>query len=88
MFIFVRMLRRILHVNFQKHNSGNYGGKKKDIENQIILKLVAKRDSEGAKTLGIIIKPNTIHAGSGTESRFVHTLLKMELRICDLAGVF
>jgi hypothetical protein len=44
---------------------------KNDIENQIVLKLVEKHDPEGARTLGIITKPDTLHAGSGTESRFV-----------------
>jgi hypothetical protein len=44
---------------------------KNDIENQIVLDLVEKHDPEGARTLGIITKPDTLHMGSGTEDRFV-----------------
>ena len=42
-----------------------------DKENQIVLKMVAKHDPEGRRTIGVITKPDTLSQDSPKERRFV-----------------
>ncbi|KAK2760304.1 hypothetical protein FQN54_002372 [Arachnomyces sp. PD_36] len=44
---------------------------KNDISNQIVLKMANETDVDGSRTLGVITKPDTLHAGSDSERRFV-----------------
>ena len=44
---------------------------KNDYANQIVTKFARDFDREGSRTLGIITKPDTLHAGSGSEKDFV-----------------
>lgn len=43
-----------------------------DIANQVILKWVRGADKTGTRTMGIITKPDTLYAGSGSEVSFVN----------------
>ncbi|KAI5841700.1 dynamin family protein-like protein [Tricharina praecox] len=45
---------------------------KNDYANQIVLKRAKEADPEGSRTLGIITKPDTLSAGSASESDFVN----------------
>jgi GTPase SAR1 family protein len=45
---------------------------KNDYANQIVLKRAKEADPEGIRTLGIITKPDTLPAGSGSEKDFVN----------------
>ncbi|KIW66260.1 hypothetical protein PV04_08459 [Phialophora macrospora] len=44
---------------------------KSDLVMQVITKLARETDPEGQRTLGIITKPDTLHAGSDSETLFV-----------------
>jgi GTPase SAR1 family protein len=44
---------------------------KSDLVMQVITKLARETDPEGQRTLGIITKPDTLHAGSDSEALFV-----------------
>jgi GTPase SAR1 family protein len=44
---------------------------KNDFANQIVTRYARQFDPEGHRTLGIITKPDTLHAGSDSESSFV-----------------
>jgi GTPase SAR1 family protein len=44
---------------------------KNDFANQIVTKYARELDPEGVRTLGIITKPDTLHAGSDSERSFV-----------------
>ena len=44
---------------------------KNDISNQIVLKMAREVDPNGSRTLGVITKPDTLHAGSNSELKFV-----------------
>ena len=44
---------------------------KNDISNQIVLKMAREVDPNGSRTLGVITKPDTLHAGSSSELKFV-----------------
>jgi GTPase SAR1 family protein len=44
---------------------------KNDFANQIVTKYARELDPEGLRTLGIITKPDTLHAGSDSEAIFV-----------------
>jgi len=44
---------------------------KNDFANQIVTKYARELDREGLRTLGIITKPDTLHAGSDSEASFV-----------------
>jgi hypothetical protein len=44
---------------------------KNDFANQIVLKLARDADPSGKRTLGIITKPDTLAAGSESETMFV-----------------
>jgi GTPase SAR1 family protein len=44
---------------------------KNDFANQIVTKYARELDPEGLRTLGIITKPDTLHAGSNSEAFFV-----------------
>ena len=44
---------------------------KNDYANQIVTQLARRVDPEGIRTLGIITKPDTLHAGSDSEKAFV-----------------
>ncbi len=43
---------------------------KNDYANQIVTKYARDFDKEGDRTLGIITKPDTLHAGSDSERQF------------------
>jgi len=45
---------------------------KNDYANQIVLKRAKEADPEGSRTLGIITKPDTLSAGSASETDFVN----------------
>jgi hypothetical protein len=44
---------------------------KSDFANQIVTRYARELDPEGSRTLGIITKPDTLHAGSESENSFV-----------------
>ena len=43
---------------------------KNDLNNQIVTKMARSIDPDGKRTLGIITKPDTLHAGSNSEKEF------------------
>ncbi|KAK7520952.1 dynamin family protein [Phyllosticta citriasiana] len=45
---------------------------KNDYANQIVTKLAREFDPQGTRTLGIITKPDTLHAGSESEKSFIN----------------
>jgi GTPase SAR1 family protein len=50
-----------------------------DAANQVILKRAKEHDPNGRRTLGIITKPDTLHAGSESEDAFITLALNMNI---------
>lgn len=52
---------------------------KNDYANQIVLKLAREVDPQGRRTMGLITKPDTLSAGSESESAFVNLARNMDI---------
>jgi GTPase SAR1 family protein len=52
---------------------------KNDVPNQIVLKLAREADPSGARTLGVITKPDTLIPGSDSEAHFVSLAKNQEV---------
>jgi GTPase SAR1 family protein len=53
---------------------------KNDFNNQIVTKYARELDPEGHRTLGIITKPDTLHAGSDSEASFVGIAMNKDVK--------
>lgn len=60
---------------------------KNDFANQVVLRLARETDPTGIRTLGVITKPDTLVAGSGSEARFA-SLAKNRRLNSALDGTF
>ncbi|EFX05112.1 dynamin family protein [Grosmannia clavigera kw1407] len=52
---------------------------KNDFANQIVLKLARAADPQGDRTMGVITKPDTLHAGSTSETLYVSLAQNQEV---------
>ncbi|KAL2816575.1 P-loop containing nucleoside triphosphate hydrolase protein [Aspergillus cavernicola] len=52
---------------------------KNDVPNQIVLKLAREADPSGARTLGVITKPDTLVPGSDSEAHFISLAKNQEV---------
>lgn len=53
---------------------------KNDFANQIVTKYAREVDPEGFRTLGIITKPDTLHAGSDSERSFIELAMNRDVQ--------